>query len=257
MSATIHTSYPTPQILLLEIDNPPANSLSKKMKIKLNQILEELEENKAIRVVIITGRGNKFCTGDDLKEAMQNAKEEGKILENLGVFGDLMDRIEALTIPVIAAINGWCIGGGLELALCCDIRLATKEAKFIGAGVNVGLTASGYLLPRLIGIGRAKHFLLTGMAIDTKKAESYGLVTALYEKEALLPAAIELANLIASKAPLAIKATKRIINWALDIDDSNSKAIQNKEITQLALSQDHKEALTAFAEKRKPVFKGC
>lgn len=256
MQPTIHKSNPSPNIVLLEIDNPPANSLSKVLKIRFNELLAELEEDKTVRAVIITGRGNKFCSGDDLKEASKNAQIKGGILENLNVFGELMDRIEALEIPVIAAINGWCIGGGFELALCCDIRLAAEEAKFITAGVNVGLTASGYRLPRLIGIGRAKHLLLTGKAIDTKKAELYGLVTAIYEKSALLPAAIELANLIASKAPLAIKATKRIVNQALDLDDATSKPIMHKEITQLALSDDHREALQAFGEKRKPIFKG-
>jgi len=167
-----------------------------------------------------------------------------------------MDRVEALPFPVIAAINGWCIGGGLELALCCDIRLAVDNAKFICAGVNVGLSASGYRLPRIIGIGRAKQMLYTGMALSVEKAEQYGLVTGVYAEKALLPAALEMAKVIASKAPLSVQATKRIVNIAYETDFDTSQKIQEKELLILAASEDHQNALQAFAAKKKPNFVG-
>jgi enoyl-CoA hydratase/carnithine racemase len=254
--ATIHKSQPSEQVILLEIDHPPANSLSKAMKIKFNELLDEIEQNKSIRALIITGRGDKFCSGDDLKEATQNAKIKGGILENLKVFGQLMDRIEALPFPVIAAINGWCIGGGLELALCCDIRIASVNAKFISAGVNVGLTASAYRLPRLIGIGRAKHLLLTGTAIDAQKAEQFGLITGIYEPDFLLAKVIEMAENIANKAPLAIEAAKKIANIALEAAPTVGRKFEQKALEELAMSNDHREALNAFEAKRKPNFKG-
>ncbi len=256
MNPRLHKSSIGKHILLLEIDNPPANSLSKAMKLQFMKVLDELEQNSHIRALIITGRGNKFCTGDDLKEALKNNEKEGVILNNLRAFSTVIDRVEALPFPIIAAINGWCIGGGLELALCCDIRIAVDSAKFITAGVNVGLTASAYRLPRLIGVGRAKRMLLTGAAIDAQEAKEFGLVTDLHNSEDLLPEAIRLAKLMASKAPLAIVATKRIANSAFDLSPKEGYVMQQKELEKLSKTQDHKEALTAFTQKRKPNFKG-
>lgn len=253
---TIHKSNPAEHIILLEIDNPPANSLAKVIKLRFNELLDELETDKNIRALIITGRGNKFCVGDDLKEAIANSKIDGAITKNLKAFGSIMDRIEALPFPVIAAINGWCIGGGLELALCCDIRLAVDNAQFICAGVNVGLTASGYRLPRVIGVGPAKYMLYTGASLPVEKAAQYGLVTGVYKKEELVPAALELAKLIASKAPLAVQATKRIVDTAFDLDLTAAQNFQEKILLNLSDSQDHKRALAAFADKEKPTFKG-
>lgn len=249
-------STPTPHIVLLKIDNPPANSLSKVIKQQFIDILDEIEQDKNIRVLIITASGSKFCVGDDLKEAVANSEIEGAITKNLKAFGRIMDRIEALPFPVIAAINGWCIGGGLELALCCDIRLAVDTSQFICAGVNVGLTASGYRLPRVIGIGPAKHMLYTGTPLSVEKAEQYGLVTGVYKKEALMPAALELAQVIASKAPLAVQATKRIVNTAFDLDFEESQDFQEKELLTLSNSEDHRNALKAFSVKEKPTFRG-
>lgn len=252
----IHKTKPIPHVLLLEIDNPPVNSLSKAMKRQFNQFLDEIEQAISLRALVITGRGTKFCTGDDLKEAAQNAARGQDIVENLKVFGNLMNRIEQLPIPVIAAINGWCIGGGLELALCCDIRIAVDTAKFITAGVNVGLVASANRLPRLVGVGRAKHLLLTGTSIDAPKAELFGLVTGLYPKNQLLPAALQLAQLIATKAPLAIKATKQIANQAMDLPAIENQVLEQQALLALAQSADHHEALFAFSGKRKPCFLG-
>lgn len=252
----IHETYIQPNIVLLELDNPPANTLSKVMKVRFLEILEKLEANTALRVVIITGKGTKFCSGDDLKEAAKNTAKEGGIINNLRDFSAVIDRFEALTIPTIAAINGWCIGGGLELALCCDIRVAVPKAQFISAGVNVGLTASAYRLPRLIGIGRAKRLLLTGMAINAKQAQDFGLITDIFEAQDLLPQTIQLAQLIATKAPLAIKATKKIANLSLDLTEKEGYILQQKALEQLASTEDHQEALSAFLAKRKPQFKG-
>ena len=252
----IHQTYITEYILLLELDNPPANTLAKAMKIEMMQIMDEVEQNNQLRAIIITGKGTKFCSGDDLKEAAQNAKTDNGIIQNLRDFSAVIDRFEAIQIPIIAAINGWCIGGGLELALCCDIRVAVPNAQFISAGVNVGLTASAYRLPRLIGIGRAKRLLLTGDKIDAKTALNYGLITDIFEPNLLLAEAIKIAKTIATKAPLAIKATKNIANQSLDLDYKNGLDFQQEQLEKLSKTQDHKTALDAFLEKRKPKFEG-
>ena len=255
MQATIHKKRLDNFILLLEIDNPPANSLSKIMKQKFLALLEEIEQAEDIRAIVLTGRGNKFCTGDDLKEAMTRTTS-ASTLNNLKEFSKVIDRFEALTIPTIAAINGWCVGGGFELALCCDIRVAVSAANFITAGVNVGLTASGYRLPRLIGTGRAKRMLLTGDKINAQQALQFGLITDIYKAEDLLPEAIRLAELIASKAPLAVKATKKIANSALDLSKEEGYVLQQDILENLAVSEDYRTARAAFSKGEKPSFKG-
>ena len=200
MSGVVHMERIGPAISLLEIDNPPMNPLGVEMRATFMAALDEVEKEEALRCLIVTGRGRAFCSGDDLKQA------QGKG-EDLAGFGRLLDRLEATRVPVVAAVNGWCVGGGFELALCCDIRLASTEAKFVCAGVNVGLMASTYRLPRLIGIGRAKHMLLTGLPHDAETAERYGLVTGLHAPEALKDAAVALAERIATRARLSIEAT--------------------------------------------------
>ncbi len=254
--ATIHHRYINEHIILLELDHPPANSLSKKMKIQFATLLDEIEQNEKLRVVIITGRGDKFCCGDDLKEAIQNAAYQEKLIQNLRDFSAVVNRVEALNIPTIAAINGWCIGGGVELALCCDLRLATQNAKLITAGINVGLMASTYRLPRLIGQARAKRMLLTAEPIDAQTALDYGLVTDIFSSEELLPQAIKMAESIAQKAPLAVKAAKNVSNITFHTSPEEMKILAQEILEQLAHSKDHKEALQAFKEKRTPNFKG-
>ena len=252
----ILTKQISPHIVLLQLNNPPANSLSRHMKVEFLERIKVIEEDRHIRALILTGSGDKFCSGDDLKEAISNSEQQDKILKNLQAFGKVVNRFEQLPIPIIAAINGWCIGGGVELALCCDIRIAAEDAQFVMAGVNVGLTASGFRLPKVIGVGRAKRLLLTGEPIDAFTAEKYGLITDIFPNSTLLEEAIQLAKSIAQKAPLAIKATKRIVNQSLESSHDEGLAIQQRELLSLAHSQDHREALAAFAAKRKPIFKG-
>ena len=243
-------------ILLLELDNPPANTLARATKKQMIKILEKIEQDAHLRAIIITGKGTTFCGGDDLKEAAQNADEPQKIIENLRNFSAVINRFEAIEIPVIAAINGWCIGGGLELALCCDIRIAVPHAKFVGAGVNVGLTASAFRLPRLIGVSRAKRLLLTGDTIDAKTALNYGLITDIFEANLIVSEAIKIATAIATKAPLAIKSTKSIINQALNLEYNNGLALQQQELEKLSMTSDYTTALKAFTNKQKPIFEG-
>jgi enoyl-CoA hydratase/carnithine racemase len=239
-------------VAVLRLDNPPANALGHAMRVAFNEKLDELERGDAIRALIVTGTGRSFCSGDDLKE-QQAARAQGKS-GHLGEFARLLDRIEAFRVPVIAAINGWCLGGGLELALCCDIRIASTSATFTCAGVNVGLMASAYRLPRLIGVALAKQMLLTGSPHDAATAERFGLVTAVHAPDALMDEAAKLAQRIASRAPLSVEATKRAVGLAPDLSPEEAAKYAGKELSVLAASADHAEALAAFAAKREPQF---
>jgi len=252
--STVHFSRPAAHVALLEIDNPPMNALGRAARAALLQRLDEIETDADIRAVLLTGRGARaFCSGDDLKE--QAEAQKSKSSAHLGEFGRVLERIETYRLPVIAAINGWCLGGGLELASVCDIRIASVEAKFVCAGVNVGLMASAYRLPRLIGVARAKHMLLTGSPVDAATADKFGLVTAVHAPDTLMIEALALAERIASRAPLSVEATKRTAALAPDLSPEEAAALNAKELAVLGRSADHTEALAAFAEKREPKFR--
>jgi len=252
-SATIHLSRIGTNAALLEIDNPPANALGSALRRQLLEKLDALDKDLSIRALVLSGRGRAFCSGDDLKE-QEAAQAQGAAARKalLAEFAEVIERIESFRSPVIAAVNGWCMGGGLELALACDIRIASREAKFVCAGVNIGLMASAYRLPRIIGVARAKHMLLTGLPQDAETAERFGLVTAVHPPEELMAAANALAERIAGRAPLSIEATKRIAAKALPPADI-AEAMR-KEMDILVKSADHAEALAAFREKREPKF---
>lgn len=247
MSGAVHVHPVSEAVVLLEIDNPPMNPLGVEMRQTFMEALDEVEANDALRCLIVTGKGKAFCAGDDLKNV-------GPGGEDLAGFGRLLDRLEATRVPVIAAVNGWCVGGGFELACCCDIRIASSEARFVCAGVNVGLMASTYRLPRLIGVSRAKAMLLTGLPHDAETAERYGLVTGLHAPHHLREEAIKLAERIASRAPLSVEATKRTANRAPDLSPEEANAMQAPELRILRHSADHKAAVAAFRERRDPVF---
>jgi enoyl-CoA hydratase len=251
--STIHFSKPAGHVALLEIDNPPMNALGRAARSALLTRLDEIDADTNVRAVVLTGRGRAFCGGDDLKE--QAEAQKAKSSAHLGEFGRVLERIETYRLPVIGAINGWCLGGGLELASVCDIRIASSEAKFVCSGVNVGLMASAYRLPRLIGVARAKHMLLTGSPHDAATAERFGLVTAVHAPDALMAEAIKLAERIASRAPLSVEATKRTAALAPDLSPEEAAKVNAKELSVLGRSADHKEALAAFIAKREPVFR--
>lgn len=249
MAGAIHRRDLDGGVVVLELDNPPMNAMGGEMLARATEAFAAIDADHTKRAVVLTGRGKAFCSGADLKAA---AGARGG--EDLGAFGRMLDQVAACRAPVIAAINGHCIGGGFELALCCDLRIASSEAKFVCAGVNVGLMASTWRLPRLIGAARAKHMLLTGLPHDAATAEHWGLVTAVHPPNQLLDAALDLATRIASRAPLSVEASKRVADRAVDLSPEEAEAMLAAEMPTLRRSQDHKEAVAAFAQKRQPVF---
>ncbi|WP_297512328.1 enoyl-CoA hydratase/isomerase family protein [uncultured Caulobacter sp.] len=241
----IHLSHPEPSIALVELDVAPANVLAMAERGRLLDAFAAIEADPATRAVVLTGRNGAFCTGDDLAESMTRdvPAQTAAILHFLA----MCDRIAACRVPVIAAIDGWCIGGGLELALACDIRLASERADFACSAVRMGLTASAERLVKLIGESRAKAHLLTGAPFDAARALADGVVAEVHPVEGLREATLRLARVIASRGPLAVAATKRVASGVSSTGD---------EIPALAASADHAEARTAFVGKRRAVFEG-
>jgi len=250
MAGIIRTELIDDRILSITLDNPPANAMSQDMLTLFEDILTSAQQQLNVRAIVLTGSGRAFCGGADLKQVGRSEKAG----EGLGGFGRVLELVASSRPPVIAAVNGYCIGGGLELALCCDLRIASTAATFVCAGVNVGLMASAYRLPRLIGVSRAKAMLLTGLPHDAETAERFGLVTAVHAPEALRDAALALAARIASRAPLSVEATKRIAARAPDLSPEDADRMQAQELRVLRRSNDHKAAVAAFREKRDPVF---
>jgi enoyl-CoA hydratase len=252
VTGAVHTDQPAAGVVRLEIDNPPMNAMSGAMLRRLHEALSAIETDHTVRAIIVTGRGRAFCSGADLKEAGRAAG--GGDGEDLAGFGRVLEKLARSRAPAIAAINGHCVGGGFELALCCDIRIAATEAKFVCAGVNVGLMASTWRLPRLIGVSRAKAMLLTGLPHDAATAEAWGLVTAVHPPESLQTAALALASRIASRAPLSVEASKRVVDRAVDMSPQEANAMLAGELPALRASDDHREAVAAFNQKREPIF---
>jgi enoyl-CoA hydratase len=252
MSGALRIVRPSAHVLVATLDHPPANTLDAALRRALLGLLEEVERDLDLRCVVLTGAGKNFCAGADLREEEAVRPEDaGRFF---GEFGRILAGLGTLRVPVIAAIQGPCLGGGLELALSCDLRIASTAARFTASGVNVGLVASFHSLVRLLGSGRAAHLLLTGSAIDADMAERWGVVSALHAPGDLADEALALAARIASRAPLAVEANKRAVRQAPDLDADAAFKLQGRLALELARTHDHKEALRAFLGKRPPRF---
>ena len=238
---------------VITIDRQEAlNALNGQVFQDLNQVLDQIEGNDAISVVVITGAGRSFVAGADITEMLPMTPVEGKQWGDKGNATFL--RIENLAQPTIAAVNGFAFGGGNELAMSCDIRLASSKAKFgqpeVGLGITPGFGGT-QRLSRIVGLGRAMELILTGKTIDAVKAKEIGLVNEVFEPEALMPAALEWANLIAAQAPFAVRQSKQCIRRGAQTDISTAVTYESQAFGMCFGTEDQTEGMTAFVEKRK------
>lgn len=249
---SLRVEQPAPHVRRVVIDRPPVNALDTAEMAALERTLEDIEHDLDVRCVVLAGAHGAFTAGGDLRE-QQGLSGAGRA-EYLDRFLALVDRVEALRVPVIAAIDGPCMGGGLELALACDIRLAATGAAFCASAVNVGLVASVQRLPRVVGLGSAMEMLLTGATYNACCAKRWQLVTAVYEPEELHTAVLALASRIASRAPLAVETAKVLAQQAFDLTPAQAREEQLVHFERLGATGDHAEALDAFAAKRTAEF---
>jgi enoyl-CoA hydratase/carnithine racemase len=245
-------------IAIITIDNPPMNPLTKEVWEQLEKALDELNSRKdEIKVLILTGKGKAFVAGADIKSFQDLTQEEAKVRLKKAMRRYL--KVEQFERPVICAINGYCFGGGLELAMCCDIRFASSNAQLGQPEINIGLIPGGggtQRLARLAGEGIAKELIFTGKPIGAQRAAEIGLVNRVTEPENLMQEAMEMASLIASKAPLAIRAAKEAINRGSKMLLEEGLEVEAYQWSYLCGTEDQKEGVKAFIEKRKPVFTG-
>lgn len=248
-----------PPVSVVYINRPKAlNALNSQVLDELCQVFFELNSNEELSVVVITGEGEKaFVAGADIGEMSGLTSLQGEKFMRKGQ--ETLSMIENLDKIVIAAVNGFALGGGCELAMACDIRLAAKSAKIGQPEVSLGIIpgfGGTQRLARLVGRGKAKQLIFSGDHITAEEAHRIGLVDEVYDSEELLAKAKELAGKIASKGPLAVRACKMLINKGLDCDLDTGLHLEREAIAVLFSTEDQKEGMKAFLEKRKPDFKG-
>lgn len=241
---------------VITIDNPPLNIVDAPTRKALYHVLDEaaeLIETDALRCIVLTGQGERaFCAGADLNEEAELNAET--VRDFLKADGELFDRLEQIAVPVIAAINGHCMGGGFELALACDLRVAAEDAKFRGAGVTMGLVVSTTRLTRLVGAAAAKEVLLTGKTFIGAEGYRLGIVTETCARPKVLQRAMELAQEIATRAPLALSRTKASVHEAIDLTFDDAIAREFDHFAELSQTRDHKDAIESFFHKETPKF---
>ena len=246
-------------VAVLTLNRPEVmNSFNFPLLNALKEHVDALRFKTDIRVVIITGSGQKaFCAGADLKE--RTTLDEQQVKEFIFTIRDLFTSIEYLNKPVIAAVNGVALGGGTELALACDIRIAASNA-------SMGLTETRLAiipgaggtqrLPRIVGRGKAKELIFTGRRIDAQEALQIGLVNQVYEKDTLMAECLKMAAMICETGPIAIEQAKYAINYGLETDLHTGLGIESNAYWTVIPTEDRLEGLAAFKEKRKPIYKG-
>jgi enoyl-CoA hydratase len=246
-------------VAIVTVNRPDAlNALDVPTLTALRDRLLALREDAEVRVVVLTGAGDRaFVAGADIKYMSGLEPREAKEWGDLGhTVGQLL---ETSPQPTLAAVNGFALGGGCELALACDLRYASRTAKLGQPEINLGIIpgwGGTQRLARVCGLGVAKELVLTGRTVDAEEALRIGLVNAVFEPEELLERTLETARLLASKSPVALRAAKAAVNHALQGDHVENLGREADVFGELFASEDAKEGLTAFAEKREPRFVG-
>jgi enoyl-CoA hydratase len=249
-------------VAILTIDHPPVNALSAALLEELEAEIDALDADQGVRAIVIRGAGERaFVAGADISEfpglrkAAREAQERGSArgIQKLGA------RMDAASTPFVAAIHGFCLGGGLELAMCCDVRVASEDAQLGQPEIKLGLIPGGggtQRLPRLVGIGRALLLNLTGDFIDARTAYEWGLVEKVVPRERLLEEALGIARTIAERSPVAVGILRELARTTRDLPLEEGLRREAEGFRRCLESEDGAEGVAAFLEKRAPRFVG-
>lgn len=246
-------------VALIQLNRPSKkNTLNTPLRLELASAAAQIRTSSTLRAVIITGGEDIFCAGADIGE-IQGAATSESTYRHAREFQDLFNQIESLPQPVIAAISGYALGGGLELAMACDFWIASETAKFGLPEVKIGAIPGGggtQRLPRLVGAAKAKEMIFTGDPISAEDAHSLGLVLKVVPKEKLLEEAKSLAAKLSALPRLSLETSKRLINRGVEMDLTSALELEARSLAALATSHDVREGTLAFLQKRKPNFTG-
>ncbi|MCX6271509.1 MAG: enoyl-CoA hydratase-related protein [Bacteroidetes bacterium] len=244
------------KILILTINRPEArNALNTLVYREINLVLDEVEKDSEIKVLIITGEGKAFVAGADIAEMSGMRSEEAYRFSKIGQ--NTFDRLESLSVPVIAAVNGYALGGGCEFAMACDFRIASKLAKFGQPEMNLGLIpgyAGTQRLSRLAGLGNALYLILTAEMITAEEALTIGLVQKVTEPDQLMETCLQLAEKIANNGSSAATKAKKTIRTGFALPFSDAGNLESKAFASLFDEEPSQEGMKAFLEKRKPMW---
>ena len=243
-------------IAVVTMNRPEAlNALNKAVFTDLEVALDDVEKDDEVYVVIITGAGRAFIAGADIGEMAPMNVAEGLAFSELG--NRILMRVDMMEKPTIAAVNGFALGGGCEMALACDIRIASEKAKFgqpeVGLGITPGFSGT-QRLPRRVGVAKAKELIFSGKMIKANEAEKIGLVNAVFAPEALMDGALEMAKSFTKNAPIAVKYAKACIDRGMQMDMDDGIAVENELFAMCFATADQKEGMGAFLEKRPANF---
>jgi enoyl-CoA hydratase len=246
-------------VATITVNRPKSlNALNPQTMEEIDSALDAVTGDQAIRCLIITGAGEKaFIAGADISAMVTMSGFDEKRFAEYGL--GVLRKLEQLHIPVIAAVNGYALGGGSELALSCDLILAADTAQFGLPEIKLGIIpgfGGTQRLPRRIGLPRARELIYTGKMIDAAKAMRYGLVNEVYPADQLMAQARELADTIAAQAPLAIQQAKAAINAGIEMDLDSGLRFETEAVALAFSTDDKQEGMRAFLDKRPPVFKG-
>ena len=259
MGTYISTEQDGP-VAIVTIDNPPMNALAAALLDELEAEVERLDADESTRAIVLRGGGERaFVAGADIKEfpaLRESAAADGGSARGIQRLGARMD---AARTPFVAAIQGFCLGGGLELAMCCDIRIAADTAQLGQPEIKLGLIPGGggtQRLPRLVGLGRAMLLNLTGDFVDAATAERFGLVESVVPADELLDEAVRVARVIAARSPHAVAVLRELARTTRDLSLEEGLRREAEGFRRCLQSEDGLEGVTAFIEKREPQFTG-
>jgi enoyl-CoA hydratase/carnithine racemase len=250
-------------IATLKLNNPPWNAVNAQLRLDVVAVLQEVNQDKELRVLILTGMGKSFCAGADLKSDTGEARTVRlppvEMYQNFREWHKIARGLHELEIPTIAMVNGNAIGAGMELALACDIRMGSEKARFKVGFISRGsipVAGGSWFLPRIVGMHKAFEYAFTDRFIEAGEAEKLGLLNHVFTAQDLEPETKKLADQIAKNPPVAVKLAKLFIRKGLNIDlDSILEFVAPTKF--LAFStEDHRESVAAFREKREPSFRG-
>lgn len=257
---TLQVSSPAAGVTLVMLNRPERrNALTFRAFAELQALCDQVASDNTVRVVVLTGAGAGFCAGLDLDQAATLPQlDAADMLHRQEGWAGAITAFRLLPVPVIAAVNGAAAGAGFSLALAADVRLASPAARFNAAFVRIGLSGgdcgSSWLLPRIVGLGRASELLLTGRFVDADEAAAMGLVNRVVPAESLLAESLALAEQISTNSPLGVRLTKQALQANVDAPLSAALELENRNQVLATRGPDMAEALAAFREKRQPRF---
>jgi enoyl-CoA hydratase/carnithine racemase len=258
--ATFVATEQQDKVALVTIDHPPVNALSAALLEELEHELDRLDGDADTRAIVLRGAGDRaFVAGADISEFPSAGRSEDGSEGSARGIQRLGARMDAARTPFVAAVHGWCLGGGLELAMACDVRVAAEDAKLGQPEIKLGLIPGGggtQRLPRLVGVGRAMLLNLGGEPIDAQTAYDWGLVEKVVPREQLLEAALEVAGLFAQRSPHAVAVLRELARTTRDLSLEEGLRREAEAFRRCLASEDGQEGVAAFLEKREPQFTG-